>query len=1098
MLRPREDWEPTPLGDFVAPEHRPKKRVKIESGSATINDSANRATDGDNTYLPGSIIRVKVKNFITYSIAEFHLGPTLNMIIGPNGTGKSTLVSAICLGLGGNERLISRKDMKSMIKINETQASIEIELKNKTGPNIVIKRTFGEKKSVYRVDGREANEKAVKSICHGLNIQLDNLCQFLPQERVANFAQMTQEQLLKETERSVGSGDLYTKHQALIDLDQTRTIGAETVAKAEAEYDVLVTQRAKLEQNAKNYEAYQIKRRELDIHKKILPYARLQDKMEQLKELKAVRDEAKQNLAEFRENKRPFVNELEKKRVDFAEAEQDLAAAVAKADALVGAAQRAKLAIAELEEQLTTEAAKKKSLQERAMQKRGKLQEAIAQKEVILAGKAEVEAKAAQARDITEAKARRDALHSERSELRESLDELERALGRRAREQQTRRGEVERLRSRLTSSDRIGVFDQQRHKQFGEAKRAHLFLRELAALKGRYWESPLMSLDVQPAYVKALETVVDLGTKVAVTVTAESYAAVSRAIFDDAKINTPIRTVGTKALSLPMSAEQVRTYGFDGFIADFVSGPKAVVQMLGEQCQIHKIPVALRPLSEEQLRTLQTPDANGRILFIKFIAGDFMYNVSKSNYGSRQIMYRTQSVLTFQTFGSTGLTEERKREIAREIQQYKVDFERAKLEEDEVRAQASELRDKLQALTTEYKEVHEEVRFADGVKASLEKFELRVKTINEKITKLEAECARDYTGYIRQCEQAIYALHCARMGKAIACAQVAREMAHFDGDVVRARYRRFVHLNKVTTLQSLLDSVDTQREKLDQRYRAAREAYNAAKNEDLSDLRNERHTLSEEEREYMGNICKVYLEKQELTEVEINKKIKKIRGELEMFPDTSESAIATLQKHLEEIARLEEDLPRLKQQAEAIEAEIKTIQTKWEPRLDSLVAKISAKFASTFTKVASAGEVRVFKAPLFKDWKMEIMVKFRDDSDFAVLDSHVQSGGERAVSTIFFMMALQGITNFPFRVVDEINQGMDPRNEKIVHKHLVENACAGELTSQYFLVTPKLLQGLYYHPGMRLHCIVTGPQHDEIDDNPVDLGFGDLHRYVQV
>ena len=49
---------------------------------------------------PGSIVRVKLKNFVTYAAAEFHLGPSLNMVIGPNGTGKSTLVCAICLGLG--------------------------------------------------------------------------------------------------------------------------------------------------------------------------------------------------------------------------------------------------------------------------------------------------------------------------------------------------------------------------------------------------------------------------------------------------------------------------------------------------------------------------------------------------------------------------------------------------------------------------------------------------------------------------------------------------------------------------------------------------------------------------------------------------------------------------------------------------------------------------------------------------------------------------------------------------------------------------------------------------------------------------------------
>ncbi len=49
---------------------------------------------------PGAIVRVKLTNFVTYTSAEFFPGPSLNMVIGPNGTGKSTLVCAICLGLG--------------------------------------------------------------------------------------------------------------------------------------------------------------------------------------------------------------------------------------------------------------------------------------------------------------------------------------------------------------------------------------------------------------------------------------------------------------------------------------------------------------------------------------------------------------------------------------------------------------------------------------------------------------------------------------------------------------------------------------------------------------------------------------------------------------------------------------------------------------------------------------------------------------------------------------------------------------------------------------------------------------------------------------
>lgn len=38
-------------------------------------------------------------NFVTYDDVEFRPGSYLNMILGPNGTGKSSIACAICLGL---------------------------------------------------------------------------------------------------------------------------------------------------------------------------------------------------------------------------------------------------------------------------------------------------------------------------------------------------------------------------------------------------------------------------------------------------------------------------------------------------------------------------------------------------------------------------------------------------------------------------------------------------------------------------------------------------------------------------------------------------------------------------------------------------------------------------------------------------------------------------------------------------------------------------------------------------------------------------------------------------------------------------------------
>jgi hypothetical protein len=63
-------------------------------------------------------------------------------------------------------------------------------------------------------------------------------------------------------------------------------------------------------------------------------------------------------------------------------------------------------------------------------------------------------------------------------------------------------------------------------------------------------------------------------------------------------------------------------------------------------------------------------------------------------------------------------------------------------------------------------------------------------------------------------------------------------------------------------------------------------------------------------------------------------------------------------------------------------------------------------------------------------------------------------------------MALQDLMVAPFRCVDEINQGLDERNERLVFKRIVANSCRPPVPSptshsgQYFLITPKLLPNL--------------------------------------
>lgn len=72
----------------------------------------------------------------------------------------------------------------------------------------------------YRNDvapaGQPKTQKDVEALNKKLNIQLDNLCQFLPQEKVVEFSKMSPEELLVNTERAIGDAHLAQMHSKLI------------------------------------------------------------------------------------------------------------------------------------------------------------------------------------------------------------------------------------------------------------------------------------------------------------------------------------------------------------------------------------------------------------------------------------------------------------------------------------------------------------------------------------------------------------------------------------------------------------------------------------------------------------------------------------------------------------------------------------------------------------------------------------------------------------------------------------------------------------------------------------------------------------------
>ncbi|KAG8790407.1 Structural maintenance of chromosomes protein 5, partial [Ceratobasidium sp. 428] len=174
------------------------------------------------------------------------------------------------------------------------------------------------------------------------------------------------------------------------------------------------------------------------------------------------------------------------------------------------------------------------------------------------------------------------------------------------------------------------------------------------------------------------------------------------------------------------------------------------------------------------------------------------------------------------------------------------------------------------------------------------------------------------------------------------------------------------------------------------------------------------------------------------------------------------------------ISTLKSKVENQEKKTNKLNSRVERTKNKWKPALEELVSQISRKFSAAFDRIRRAGEIHVRDAgDNYAEWAIDIMVKFRETEKLQVLDAHRQSGGERSLSTIMYLLSLTEYARIPFSLVDEINQGMDASAERDVHNQLVEVTCNTDC-GQYFLITPKLLTGLHYHEKMKVLCVNNG------------------------
>lgn len=1059
----------------------------IEVEKAVNGDAGHKRRKLDNglapglQFKPGNILKLRIRNFTTYTYGEFNLSPTLNMIIGPNGTGKSTFVAAVCLGLGGKVDLIKRKNMDSMIKSGASEALIEITLKNKDGlSDITIKRVFHLKntKSKWTINGSPSDVVKVRQLVLDLGIQLVNLCHFLPQERVAEFATLTPDKLLLEVERTIGDNTLLEKHELLIELDEQWVELSADVERLESNIASLIADVAKFEEEAQRYAEFEEKAKQIDYHKKLLPYAKLQDVKEQMKGLKKIRDEAKKALLEFSSTTHPLHNEK-----DSAEKEQEVHNGLAekyRADIAThnGKMKHAEQKIESIQKSMEQVKDEIDALQNATEKRKKELHRTKEEKETLqnkLLTLEEVDEES-----ISRLSSERQEKYDEKLRQDEEVENLSYKLSSLKREHEQCEMKFREEKRKLDNDDRLEILTstgtRYRPDLLENTYKAHVLLRRERRIHGfRFYEAPVVSCQVKDSRMaKYFEKVVDNNSLFALYFESEhEYQKVSE--FLPRELNVPMRVISDDDITQPppIPPSTLKQFGFEGYLADFIEGPSAVLKSLNQRALMDSIPVATRPVDTDIVKKLLVPDESGRIPFKRFIVENSLYIVGRSKYGSKQVFYKTEHIGEAQLMGSRGLTEDMKREIKRKMVEVKQKMEDALARRDRISKEKLKLQEALLKINDELSALDASVRSLRKKKETRLRTEESIKHLETRINKIKENMSQDDTVKTREAEDRLMQLYIDQSLEFQRIAESSEELVRCNLELKRAELLSQQSKNKILTINSLLNELDDHKLELQQKYNDAKSRYDQYKKGDAAKEIREQ-TLSEEDREVVRNLAEQYLENSQLSEHFVRMKIDQLEDELSVLSNADKGSIESLKAKRADLEISQRQLPDLQRKLEDLKSRMDKISIPWQEELSDMIDEISRVFQKNFITVASDGQVRLVKLERYKDWKLEILVKFRENSELKVLDHQSQSGGERAVSTIFFIMSLQGLTKAPIRIVDEINQGMDPKNEKMAHKYLVHTACRKSF-SQHFLVTPKLLTGLYYHEDMAIHCIFTGP-----------------------
>ncbi|QDZ24513.1 structural maintenance of chromosomes protein 5 [Chloropicon primus] len=1023
---------------------------------------------------------------MTYTDCWFSPGPNLNLILGPNGSGKSTIVCALCIGFAASSKVLGRADnVKDFVKRGEQSGWVEIHIQENENKTMSIRRTLmkASNSSTWLVNGSRATLTEVQKHVKRLNVQIENLCQFLPQDKVVSFAKLSPEELLKETEKAIstescGTGSLYDKHCELerfhsdserltryIQTYKTK-LGNLLAQKNELERDVdKVKQKQKVEED----KAWAEKKMKWVIYDDVkAKYLECKEAFAKAKDM----HKKKAGALATTEKKVKKLEQVEKKLSEKAGASvkevRALNESLAKGQQKVDDGFRATEGI---EDQISTFAEEKAQHETKVSDLERDLEDLARELEVW-----QDKEKSGQStftgqhqERLSEIKTQVQGYHEEHSQHRQKLNKIKRVKDKVS----VTLGYIEEKLSSFTDSTTQRIEAAGRLNPSVKVLGARRWIEENQnRFRGRVY-GPLAA-EVQVAHD---QHAVYLENQVPQYVWQSFVASYS----DDRDILqmelNKKRRMGVTVLYTPQSgplshphgdADRYKNLDVAHTMDETFEAPMVVKNVLKDMAGINMayIGTAYTQRQIEQAGQRGERPAWRGTPISNLWTPETRYMKTKSRYDGHESL-RTNAVRPSRLLvqgGGQGDQAQERADLQREKDQQMKELGSIEREIEELESKLAELdasidshdkeKKKLLGLKNQSAKKIKAIKMAQTNKSRiLAKLKLKSYTAEE-----EAELASERVKSVRKTARS--AISCVKAFSVLADKHFASVPLHMEQEVAQEnimadRITLRHHKEEANVAALTVDKVQTLFELDRAKLKKAKEEAEASQK------------LTDESR---SQFDKYPSKKEELEEVII-----KLQSKINALAISDPNILEEYEQVTKAIDEVQATLLSNEEDYNNFETNLRKKEEAWLNPLQDVVKRVNEKFTSLFADLGFVGEVRLKPSGEgYHKYRLEIHVKFHDKDNLQILTSTVQSGGERSVSTIIYLIALQQLTPCPFRVIDEINQGMDPTNERLVFKKLVEEACIPG-SPQCFLLTPKLLPSLHYSDEVTVVNIFNGP-----------------------